>query len=87
MIRANPRDRGCYFKCGGDGHKPYFATTNRERILARCTNCGGNFHGPGFWLPKVSGAALLEVDPHADCKHGHGPHLAVDGLRQGALDL
>lgn len=62
--------------CGGCRKRAYWSDERRDRVLARCLDCGANFNGPGVWLPASStGHALaLEVDPHAGCAHRHWSH-------------
>lgn len=78
--------------CGSTQRRAYWSNAKRERVLARCIDCGANPHGAGFWLPldfAIRGARgpSLEVDPHLTCSHGHGPcsPSTIADPRQGSL--
>ena len=66
--------------CCGDGRRSvYWSDDSRTRLLHRCQRCGANFNGAGIWLPlqwatNSARGLTVDVDPHADCAHGHGPH-------------
>ncbi len=69
--------------CGGGSKKAYWDTEERQRVVARCIDCGANFNGPGHWVPsawaKHSPRGLdITVDPHASHQHGHSRCAGMD---------
>lgn len=80
------------FACASCGHgrrRVYWSDDKRERLLARCLDCGANFNGSGQWLPlewaQNSARGLsIEVDPCASHRHGHGK---CNHVNQGELGL
>lgn len=56
--------------CGGTKRQVFWAELERLHVIARCCDCGVNFHGEGIAVPSLwarqSGRGLeMEVDPKA----------------------
>ncbi len=78
--------------CEGESKCAYWSFGQAAHLLARCTDCGANFHGPGQWLPKEWGESsarglTIQKDPHSEHGHGHGPCDMMDKRQMSLFEV